>query len=954
MLKSRPSNKLTFSEFNSELDYKFNEPELKRSSINAIFSLFSEKDEEVADDLSKTQRILRTTREKISHQNKKKFALETRLQTLIVALKKHKDDKTLIQKLKKSVEFEYDSESTVGCKISDEQLEKFGFLIFELQTNPNNISKLLEFNKSCQLDFLIETITFSLFGRQFDSRQEHLLLLVVKNLLTSSINGSNDSYNMMRGNSPLTKLMATYTRRGQCQDYLRTVLSDVIQSIVDKVDCEDDFELNSHKIYKKLVLQNKLNPSQFVLENGFDDLSLISQNETIIEIVRERTQKIIEITTLVINTIFDNIDQVPFGIRWICKQISCSFSQKNKKFENLNPLLLVGGFFFLRFINPSLINPLIFLQAESNILDKSKKLLLLIAKTIQMLANKTSLEHHISSDYYGAYNCQTVTNECHFKFFDDYCERKNSFLAELCNVDDFNDLLTIEHYSFLISEPQSMDFTARELFCLHSSFLSLIKDYPDSYPSRIKDIVYGISESELKIDSNEDFKVSLVLNSKCKLDSKLELIAKPGNISNLGLITIEAKSILVLIIRSIPEIFNSIIDKFYHNPEIYNNQNNFSEYNLELFDIAKMAATSSKDVKLVKWGIKATDLLTQINSKSRNTFEQNSWKRNLSEQIISELIYLNGLKSRLDNDLVNLVDIYTNIINHNKFLETQLIHYQTLINSLSKNTYKKQPGSFFSFKKKSTPLLSPNMISPLISNSQLTFENESKFPIHKSRSTEFLNAVSHDRKSIDTLKSPKPDNSQTFASYSKSRPRKIIMNTFGSKFLSNSPSAEKFDQNKPSYSIDMDSSKTLNVNIALSPFSPRKEILNTPKSNPALHTPILPQKVPIYTSDGLVSYSYTLNEMEKLKVINIQNSSFLSKKVPKSANFKFASPFSTVYYLDIFNDDKFSTNLLHVSLVRDDLVDRKKDNILSFDIGFVSLNIERLILLLDYLYPSSE
>ncbi|OLY81509.1 GTPase-activating protein [Smittium mucronatum] len=944
------SNLFSLSEFASELDSNFNQPELKRSSINAILSLFNERDEYINDDLSRSQRSLRSIREKISQQNRKKFALENRLQTLISSSDKLKDHKHTLEKIKKSMEFDYDSEATIGPQLTEDILVKFGSLVYELQTDPRHISILFEFSKSSQVDFLVETIVFSLFGKQFDSRQEHLLLLVFKNLLNSSIKSTTDSYNMLRGNSPLTKLMSTYTRRGQGQDYLRTVLSQIVGPLVERDDLVHDFDLDPFKIYEKLVLDGQLDPSTFLNFEGFEDSKLIFENEKVVSILKSRTLKFLDVASSVIKIIFENADKVPFGIRWICKQISVSFSLEKKNNQNLDPLLLVGSFFFLRFINPSIINPLLYLEVDSIKLEKSKKILLLIAKTIQLLANKpTSSIPESQNQPDVIISCQTISEACYSDFFAAHCHQKDQFLTNLCHVEDFDDKIFIEHYSFLISEPQIMDFTSKELFHLHSSFLDQINSFPDRFSSKIKDLVDEISPTELKLDPNDDYKVSLVLNPKSKSDFKFDPTSCSEFVSNFDVMFIEAKSLLVMIIRSSPELFKSIIDDFYLGPssDIYKFH---KPRDLDLFEIANNAASSCKNIKIVKWGIKCSDILSLLKTKSEDTLECHSWEKNLSEKVIDELLYLHNLKFQIDNDLANLENIFNNIVNHNSYLESQLIEHHNLINNLKKSTQKKQPGSFFGLRKKGLALLAPSLSSSAANNQKISPDNNSYLPIPKPYSSDSLSNLKASRRSIDAIKEPRSEKSPLFLSYNMIGSRNMINNS-QTKPLSTSSSAGKLDHNRPGYISDGENLKTLPVRNPRSPLFKSPLTHSRSKNSPILD---IPGKVPVYSKDGLESFMYQTSEVEKLQIISPQIIGISKRTIPRNSKFKFASPFPTVYYLDIFGDEACNVNILHICLVRDDLIDRRNNKIYSFDVGCVLLNIDPLIRFLDYLFPSSS
>merc|ERR1711902_386876 len=83
------------------------------------------------------------------------------------------------------------------------------------------------------------------------------------------------------------------------------------------------------------------------------------------------------------------VHEVPYGIRWICKQLA---EMGEKYFPNRDRIeigSLVGGYIYLRFFNPVIVAP-----DQKNLLSNGKKLnpkarrnLILIAKILQNQSN---------------------------------------------------------------------------------------------------------------------------------------------------------------------------------------------------------------------------------------------------------------------------------------------------------------------------------------------------------------------------------------------------------------------------------------------------------------------------------------------------------------------------------------------------------------------------------------
>ena len=64
-----------------------------------------------------------------------------------------------------------------------------------------------------------------------------------------------------------------------------------------------------------------------------------------------------EFVLSILHQLKDNIDEVPFGIRWLCKATRSLVMEKfpTAELESINSF--IGGFFFLRYVNPIIATP---------------------------------------------------------------------------------------------------------------------------------------------------------------------------------------------------------------------------------------------------------------------------------------------------------------------------------------------------------------------------------------------------------------------------------------------------------------------------------------------------------------------------------------------------------------------------------------------------------------------
>jgi len=67
-------------------------------------------------------------------------------------------------------------ELTEGTFPNDEKTQRYGNLLFLLQSEPKHIAHLCRLVTMSEIDQLLQTVMFTIYGNQYDSREEHLLL----------------------------------------------------------------------------------------------------------------------------------------------------------------------------------------------------------------------------------------------------------------------------------------------------------------------------------------------------------------------------------------------------------------------------------------------------------------------------------------------------------------------------------------------------------------------------------------------------------------------------------------------------------------------------------------------------------------------------------------------------------------------------------------------------------
>jgi len=175
-------------------------------------------------------------------------------------------------------------------------------------------------------------------------------------------------------------MMTTYTRRGPGQSYLQRVLSDEINSLcaVQDLDCE----INPLKVYDHMVteIEKSGSPLPDYLPKGVPAIQAAS-NPQVQEVIAPRIDTLIRLASQFLDTIITGLDEVPYGIRWICKQIRSLSKRKYPDADDPTICTVIGGFFFLRFLNPAIVTPRSYMLIEQPPADNPKRTLTYVSAT---------------------------------------------------------------------------------------------------------------------------------------------------------------------------------------------------------------------------------------------------------------------------------------------------------------------------------------------------------------------------------------------------------------------------------------------------------------------------------------------------------------------------------------------------------------------------------------------
>lgn len=505
-----------------------------------------------------------------------------------------------------------------------------------------------------EIDSLLQTVMFTLYGNQYESREEHLLLTMFQSVLTYQFDNTPEYSSLLRQNTPVSRMMTTYTRRGPGQGYLKQVLADQINSLIELKDV--DLEINPLKVYESMVKQIEEDTGtlpDYLPKSVTAEVA--AENEQVQAIIAPRLKMLTDIANTFLNTIIDGLDETPYGIRWICKQIRSLSRRKYPDAQDQTICTLIGGFFFLRFINPAIVTPRSYMLIDGIPSDKPRRTLTLIAKMLQNLANKPS---YAKEPYMAKLQPFIQQNK----------ERVNKFMLDLCEVQDFYESLEMDNYVALSKRDLELQITLNEVYSTHALLEKHSAALAQDQHSHLQVLLQELGPAPPQVPRKENRTINLPLFSK--FETAIDDLTAALDITQEEIYFMEAKSTFVQILRALPQ--NSSVTR---RP-------------LRLDRIAEAAATLKNDAVMVRKGIRTMELLSQL--QEMGVIDRSDDFSLLRDEVEQELVHLGSLKEKVLEETRKLEEVFRTIRDHNAYLVGQLETYKSYLHNVRSQSEGKQ------------------------------------------------------------------------------------------------------------------------------------------------------------------------------------------------------------------------------------------------------------------------
>jgi Ras GTPase-activating-like protein IQGAP2/3 len=290
-------------------------------------------------------------------------------------------------------------------------IDKFIQLI---RNNPSVFRLLVESSNHSlpHLDLLVETFAFSFFEDLMNPHNSEAELLKVMELLIELDlkRGQHitDIYNE-GASSVLSKMLTNYTKRRSQRKYLKLLFKKPLLQLVH--DAEKDLTIRPKDIYVEVMRnrekfaqvaedpapkkssffgvfksQKKEKPKKSATEESPDlGIDFYMEDSEVRFRIEHKSNKIIEFAHILLQSIYENVSKMPYGLRWVCRTLSDLIRKREPESTELDRNIMLGTLLYTKWWLPSIFsadeNGLL---QDTNITDTTRANLMIIGNVGSM------------------------------------------------------------------------------------------------------------------------------------------------------------------------------------------------------------------------------------------------------------------------------------------------------------------------------------------------------------------------------------------------------------------------------------------------------------------------------------------------------------------------------------------------------------------------------------------
>jgi len=303
-------------------------------------------------------------------------------------------------------------------------------------------------------------------------------------------------------------MVITYNRRKQGLEYLKTRIGPCLIKIMGKEDL--NLELHPNTIYQQMINDQEMETGQkSTLERTITEEQAM-QNEFVSNTISKRLKELQDICQMILDNILTSLDDLPYGMRWIYKQLRdlATKTLLDATKDDIQALLIY--FVFYRFINLAIVVPDM-LNFDIEIPGVARKNLTTVSKVLTHVFNFR--EFH--------------ANEKSLVVLNDFIIRSRPqlmrYLDDLPRVEDPEDYFKVNRSMELTHQTKPMiSISLHEIYNTHQIVAKHLDQVAPEKEDPLRQIMFDLGPPP-EIIGDDDRKIQLTLTNRFKVEEKSEI-----------------------------------------------------------------------------------------------------------------------------------------------------------------------------------------------------------------------------------------------------------------------------------------------------------------------------------------------------------------------------------------------------------------------------------------------
>ena len=390
------------------------------------------------------------------------------------------------------------------------KLEAYQDLFYLLQTEPKYLAKCVYLVQAEDMDSFLDTTILTLYGDAFSPREEYLILQLFRLAIQNEIVKNKSLAEFLKNTTVVHKMVITYNRRKQGLEFLRKILLPVLKKVMERTDLSLDIQPKT--IYFSIINDQEIKSGEkSKLDRNVNDDEAMKNSE-VKAIMKKRLDALQEISQMFLDAVINSMNNLPYGIRWICKQIKeLSQDRFGDQLDQDQVLKVTGYFVYYRFVNPAIVTPDAYGVIDKELDPLVRRNLVVVGRVLQNLFNFRTFgaqeQYMTSLNPFIEKNKQTVEH----------------YFNSLVKVDDPEDHLQVNKYNELTQKTKPVILISlHEISETHRLILSNLDDLAPTADDDIRKILKDLPEAPPEIDEDEDREIQLTLTNRFNLNVKVE------------------------------------------------------------------------------------------------------------------------------------------------------------------------------------------------------------------------------------------------------------------------------------------------------------------------------------------------------------------------------------------------------------------------------------------------